>query len=165
MGGVSPRRSPFWRYAPRKRAGREDGPGVSPRRSPFWRYVALQVPGWVLAAGIGWWIRDSFDAPVWLAPAVPLVWFVKDMALYPLLRNAYDVNEAPPVERLIGSRGVAVEPLAPSGYVRIGGELWRARTCDATPIAPHLKVEVVGAEGLLLSVRPAADEEEGRRPA
>ncbi len=126
---------------------------VSPHRSPFWRYTALQVPGWVLAAALAWWIHTSFDAPGWLAPAIPCAWFVKDMALYPLLRSAYEANEAPPVERLIGRRGVAMEPLAPSGYVRIGGELWRARADDATPIAPHLTVEVVGAEGLILAVR------------
>ena len=126
---------------------------VSSRRSPFWRYTALQVPGWVLAAALAWWIHGSFDVPGWLPPTIPFAWMVKDMALYPLLRSAYEVNEAPPVERLIGCRGVAIEPLAPSGYVRIGGELWRARADDATPIAPHLTVEVVGAEGLVLAVR------------
>lgn len=131
---------------------------VPPRRSPFWRYTALQVPGWVLALALGWWIHTSFDAPGWVAPAIPLVWVVKDMALYPLLRSAYDVNEAPPVERLVGRRGVAIEPLAPSGYVRIGGELWRARAGDATPIRAGLAVEVVGAEGLVLSVRHAGAE-------
>lgn len=131
---------------------------VPPRRSPFWRYTALQVPGWVLALAIGWWIHTSFEAPGWLAPAILLAWVAKDMALYPLLRSAYEVNETPPVERLIGRRGVAIEPLAPSGYVRIGGELWRARASDAAPIAPHLAVEVVGAEGLVLSVRHAGAE-------
>ena len=131
---------------------------VSPRRSPFWRYTALQVPGWVLAVALAWWIHSSFDAPGWLAPAIPLAWMVKDMALYPLLRSAYEANEAPPIERLIGCRGVAIEPLEPSGYVRIGGELWRARANDATPIAPHLAVEVVGAEGLILAVRHVVPE-------
>ena len=132
---------------------------VPPRRSPFWRYTALQVPGWVLALAVGWWIRTAFDAPGWVAPAIPLAWVVKDMALYPLLRSAYDVNEAPPVERLIGRRGVAIEALAPSGYVRVGGELWRAHACDAQPIAARLAVEVVGAEGLVLSVRQAEPDE------
>ncbi len=132
---------------------------VPPRRSPFWRYTALQVPGWVLALAVGWWIRTAFDAPGWVAPAIPLAWVVKDMALYPLLRSAYDVNEAPPVERLIGRRGVAIEALAPSGYVRVGGELWRAHAGDAQPIAARLEVEVVGAEGLVLSVRQAEPEE------
>ena len=135
---------------------------VFPRRSPFWRYTALQVPGWVLAVALAWWIHSSFDAPGWLAPALPLAWMVKDMALYPLLRSAYEANEAPPVERLIGRRGVAIEPLEPSGYVRIGGELWRARANDATPIAAHLAVEVVGAKGLILAVRHV-DPEAGTR--
>lgn len=131
---------------------------VSARRSPFWRYTALQVPGWAAAAVLGWWIHSSFDAPRWLAPAVPLAWVVKDLALYPLLRNAYGGDEGPPVERLIGRRGVAVEPLAPSGYVRVGGELWKARADGETPIAPRLPVEVVGAEGLILAVRRAGRE-------
>ncbi len=129
--------------------------GVPPRRSPFWRYTAFQVPGWVLALAIGWWIQGAFEAPGWAAPGILVFWVVKDLALYPLLRSAYEVNEAPPVERLIGRRGVAIEPLAPSGYVRIGGELWRARASGAAAIAPDLAVEVVGAEGLVLSVRPA----------
>ena len=129
-----------------------------PRRSPFWRYTALQVPGWVLALALGWWVHTSFDVPGWLAPAIPVVWMVKDMALYPLLRSAYEADESPPVERLIGQRGVAVERLAPSGYVRIGGELWRARANDAMPIATHLAVEVIHAEGLLLFVRHAQPE-------
>lgn len=131
---------------------------VSARRSPFWRYTALQTPGWAAAAVLGWWIHSSFDAPRWLAPAVPFAWVVKDMALYPLLRNAYGGDEGPPVERLIGCRGVAVEPLAPSGYVRVGGELWKARADSETPIAPHLPVEVIGAEGLILAVRRAGPE-------
>ena len=131
---------------------------VSPRRSPFWRYTALQVPGWVLALAVGWWIHTSFDTSAWVAPGILVAWVVKDMALYPLLRSAYEVNEAPPVERLIGRRGVTVEPLAPSGYVRIGGELWRARADGAMPIATDLTVEVVGAEGLILAVRHADSE-------
>ena len=135
---------------------------VSPRRSPFWRYTALQVPGWVLALVVGWWIHTSFDTSAWVAPGLLAAWVGKDMALYPLLRSAYEVNEAPPVERLIGRRGVAVERLAPSGYVRIGGELWRARASDAAPIAPNLTVEVVGAQGLILAVRQAAPEVDTR---
>ena len=128
---------------------------VSPRRSPFWRYTAFQVPGWVVALAIGWWIHTSFDAPRWVAPGILLVWVVKDMALYPLLRSAYEVNEAPPVERLIGRRGVAMEPLAPAGYVRIGGELWRAEAIDGARIEADSGVEVAGAQGLVLSVRHA----------
>ena len=132
--------------------------GVVPaRRSPFWRYTAFQVPGWVLAGAAGWWLHTSLDVPVWAAAGILVAWVVKDMALYPLLRTAYEVNEAPPVERLIGARGVPIEPLAPSGYVRIGNELWRAETAGSARIEPGAPVEVIGARGLVLSVRPAAE--------
>lgn len=132
---------------------------MPPRRSPFWRYTALQAPGWLMAATGGWWIHTSFDAPGWLAPAIPVFWVAKDLALYPLLRGAYEGDERPPVERLVGCRGVAVEPLAPAGYVRIGAELWRARASGAASIAPQRTVEVVGAAGLVLSVRQHGGEE------
>lgn len=137
---------------------------VRARRSPFWRYTAFQVPGWVLAGAAGWWAHGALDLPIWAAAGILVFWIVKDMALYPLLRTAYEVNEAPPVERLIGARGVPIEPLAPSGYVRIGNELWQAETTDAARIERDVPVEVVGARGLLLSVRPAAEPDRARSP-
>ena len=127
--------------------------GVPASRSPFWRYTAFQVPGWVLAAGGGWWLNATMDVPAWVAAGVLVAWVVKDVALYPLLRSAYEVNESPPVERLIGSRGVAIEPLAPRGYVRVAGELWKAETADGTRIESSAAVDVVGAKNLVLAVR------------
>ena len=132
--------------------------GMPPsRRTPFWTYVALQAPHWGLAALIGWWIQGSFDLPAWVATAIPTAVILMDLAMYPVVGYAYNADEGPPVERLVGQYGVAVERLAPTGYVRIGSELWRARTTDAAPIARDLPVEVVAAEGLVLSVRRAAD--------
>ena len=129
---------------------------MSALRSPFWRYTAFQIPGWVLAVTAGWWMYRSLDVPTWAAVGLPVFWFVKDMALYPLLRTAYDANDIPPVERLIGSHGRPVEPLSPRGYVRISGELWRAEA-EGEPIARHADVEVVGAKGLVLRVRATRD--------
>lgn len=128
---------------------------MSTLRSPFWRYTAFQIPGWVLAVTAGWWLYRSMDVPAWAAAGLPAFWFIKDMALYPLLRTAYDVNETPPVERLIGSHGQPIEPIAPHGYVRIAGELWRAEA-EGGPIDRHTDVEVVGAKGLVLRVRAAS---------
>ena len=51
---------------------------------------------------------------------------LKDAALYPWLRTAYETDSRRVIERLIGLAGVAVEPLAPRGYVRVRGELWQA---------------------------------------
>ena len=124
------------------------------RRSPFWRYTAFQVPGWILTAAGGWWLVTSFDAPAWVAGALPAAWFVKDMALYPLVRTAYEVDDTPPIARLVGRVGTAAQRLAPRGYVRIRGELWRAETDADAPVEPEATVEVVGGAGLTLRVRP-----------
>lgn len=54
---------------------------------------------------------------------------------------------------LIGSVGVARTALGPRGMVFVGGELWSA--VSSVPAAKGDALEVVGLEGLTLSVRPA----------
>ena len=125
------------------------------RHSAFWRYTAFQVPGWVLAALAGWWLRDSFGAPLWLAAGVPAAWVIKDYALYPMLRSAYEADYRRRIEHLIGAEGTAVEPLDPTGYVRVRGELWRARPDrGAGRPGEGCPVEVTGTEGTTLVVTP-----------
>ena len=85
---------------------------------------------------------------------LPVAWFVKDMALYPLVRSAYEIDDTPPIARLIGRVGTAAQRLAPRGYVRVRGELWRAETDAGAAVEPEATVEVVGAAGLTLRVRP-----------
>ena len=125
------------------------------RRSPFWRYTAFQIPGWILAAVGGWWLHATLDIPVWAAAGVLVVWVIKDIALYPFLRSAYEVDDRPPVERLIGDRGTTVEPLAPRGYVRVRGELWRAETDSEPEIEAGVGVQIIDAKGLVVTVRRA----------
>lgn len=96
----------------------------------------------------------SLDAPAWVAVGLPVAWFVKDMALYPLVRSAYEIDDTPPIARLIGRVGTAAQRLAPRGYVRVRGELWRAETDAGAAVEPEATVEVVGAAGLTLRVRP-----------
>ena len=55
---------------------------------------------------------------------------------------------------LLGRRGVAREPLNPTGLVWIDGELWTA-TVTSGVVPPGEEVEVVGVEGLHLRVKPA----------
>ena len=58
------------------------------------------------------------------------------------------------VESMIGERGIAVtEVLGDRGSVRLGGELWSARS--ARPIAAGQPVEVIDVDGLELLVRPS----------
>lgn len=55
-------------------------------------------------------------------------------------------------ETLLGRQGRVVTPMTPHGQVMVDGERWRA-TSDM-PCAVGDVVEIVGAEGLELTVRP-----------
>jgi membrane-bound serine protease (ClpP class) len=57
---------------------------------------------------------------------------------------------------LIGKRGVVVERLALDGRVRLGDEYWNA--VSSQPLDAGREVEVIGVDGLLLTVRPSAKE-------
>ena len=129
---------------------------VRPRRggAVFRRYVLFQVPGWMLAAAVGTCLYQWAGFSLGAAAAVVLLWITKDFALYPMLRASYEVDTSTPVEQLVGKRAVSTHPLAPQGYVRLRGELWRAEIVDADhTIDAGATVEVVGARGLTLSVR------------
>ena len=125
-------------------------------RSTLVRYTLYQIPEWVLAAGAvlllyRWGVLGGWTGALLVAAVM-----AKDAALYPLLRTAYESDASTAIERLIGLRGVAVEPLAPQGYVRVRGELWRSRTeAGIPPIHPGHAVIVAAVRGTTLVVRPA----------
>ena len=54
--------------------------------------------------------------------------------------------------QLIGASALVNSVLSPEGTVLIRGELWRARSADASRIPIHTKVRVVEFEGHLLLV-------------
>ncbi len=53
---------------------------------------------------------------------------------------------------MVGSKGKVVSPLAPEGMVRIGSELWVAKSVEGN-IDKGEEVKVVGQGGLMLFVR------------
>lgn len=55
---------------------------------------------------------------------------------------------------LIGRRGVAREPLNPTGLVFVDGELWTATVASGV-VPKGEEIEVIGVEGLHLRVKPA----------
>ena len=136
--------------------------------SSFWRYTAFQVPGWIIAIVGGWLLHRWLGIPLWVASGVLVVWVIKDYALYPVLRSAYDLDHRRPIDRLVGEHGTASDGLSPSGYIRVRGELWRARSEDVeievdvdgevgrentVVIVQGDPVEVIGVDGTLLVVR------------
>ena len=55
---------------------------------------------------------------------------------------------------LVGTEGIVEERLAPSGYIRVHGELWQAEIIgEGRPIEKGAVVQIQGIRGLLLLVQ------------
>ncbi|MFN8642107.1 MAG: NfeD family protein [Candidatus Binatia bacterium] len=122
--------------------------------SPLARYALFQLPGQVSVALLAWVLWEWSALPGWAALSIVAVWVIKDAALYPLMRRAYETRPDG-AAALVGRRGVARRRLAPHGTVAFGSELWRAELePPAAPIEPGTPVRVVGARGLTLIVAP-----------
>jgi len=63
------------------------------------------------------------------------------------------------LSEMVGSKGKVVKPLALEGLIRIGSELWQAKSTDHK-INTGKEVMVVGQEGLKLFVRKYSAEQE-----
>ena len=124
--------------------------------STFVRYLRFQAPGAVvlaaaLAAGAHYEVVGAATAV-----ALLLLWIAKDLALYPLLKRAYEPSGHAYPARLVGSRGKAREALDPRGYVMVGGELWRAEAVhEDRPIRAGESIVVTSTVGTRLCVRRA----------
>jgi membrane protein implicated in regulation of membrane protease activity len=121
---------------------------------PFGWYLLWQAPGWLVVTLVVVWLVRGAGLPVWVAVTVVALMVARDLAVYPALRSAF--ANPPHGATPIGATGEAVEPLAPIGYIRVNGELWRARTLrpeDGVP--PGTRVLVRDARGLMLLVEPS----------
>ena len=122
------------------------------------RYALYQVPGLLVLVGVVVGLYRWAMLPGWGAVALVVVWMLKDAALYPWLRTAYEPDSRKAIERLIGLTGVAVEPLAPRGYVRVRGELWQAEPAEPdSTIDAGRAVTVHAIATDILLVRPLPD--------
>ncbi|MFQ5801609.1 MAG: NfeD family protein [Candidatus Methylomirabilales bacterium] len=125
------------------------------RLGPLGKYLLLQIPGWALAAVGLSLLRRWVDLPLWAAVGLFLLWVIKDLILFPFIRQAYESNGKGGTKRLIGARGIAEERLAPSGYVRVAGELWQAEIVQSDePIPKGSPVRVRAVRGLTLLIQP-----------
>lgn len=131
------------------RAPRAEGNRVS---TPL-RYLLFQIPGWVVSAMVLVFLVDNELLSSRVALLVWGGWIVKDAVMYPLVRRAYEAGSGRHGgAALIGERGTVVRSIAPRGFVRVRGELWRAES--EVKIAAGTEVEVVGAQGMRLKVHP-----------
>ena len=116
--------------------------------------MLFQIPGWILSAIFLVLLSPWEFIPQWLAVLGFVGWLLKDLLLYPFFRHAYEPGVTGSA-RLVGSRGVAEGDLAPTGYIRVRGELWRAVASPADVVVRSgAEVEIVSAERMEVFVRP-----------
>ena len=121
---------------------------------PFTKYVLLQIPGWLILLCLLVWAVSSMALPFWIGVGFLCFWIAKDFVLYPFVRPAYEPAKTGS-ERLIGVQGRVEQTLDPNGYVRIGGELWRAETEEAEQLLEAGRTVTVRAvRGLTVTVTP-----------
>lgn len=117
------------------------------------RYGLLQLPAQALVVLILLVVRRWVDLPSWLFWGFIVCWVLKDVILFPFVWRAYDWDRSGRAHAMEGQRGEAVQPLAPFGYVRVRGELWRAEvTGGRVPVQAGHRVLVRGTRGLTLLV-------------
>jgi membrane-bound ClpP family serine protease len=127
----------------------------------FLRYVLLQLPEWGLVAIAVLALRDWGWLAGWLGWVILVAWVVKDLLVLPLMWRAYGTDRDDDPLSMVGRVGVARERLAPSGYILVGGERWRAQVVDGTTVERGQQVSVTKRRGLLLYVKAAEPSNEG----
>ena len=123
-------------------------------RSVYIRYILLNIPALVAVILILIIIQHWVVLPAWLFWSIMGFWIIKDIVLFPIVWRAYDGDRPGRSRSMIGEQGVARDRLAPSGYVQVRGELWRAEKLgDGPPIEAGQPVQIVQMKGLTLYVK------------
>jgi len=112
----------------------------------------------VILAAVSLWLLPRFgiNIPVWLLIVLMVSWAVYSCVISSLVAKV--IGRAPSVgsETLIGFKGTTTTPLLPDGHVRVGMELWQARSI-AGDIETGAEVIIVNINRLTLLVRPSTD--------
>lgn len=126
------------------------------------RYALLQVPAVALLVSILILVQRWVDLPAWFVWGLITLWVAKDVILFPFVWRAYDRDRPDDANSMVGARGIVEERLAPSGHIRVHGELWQAEVMGGgPPIDRGEAVRVRRICGLTLLVRPDNEESTG----
>ena len=128
-----------------------------PDRKVVMRYALFQIPSLVLLILVLILVWRWIDFTPWFFWGSILIWIVKDVVLFPFVWRAYDLSGSSDGHLLVGTEGIVEEPLTPSGYIRVHGELWQAEiTGEGLPIEKGEVVQIRGIRGLMLLVQSDA---------
>jgi membrane protein implicated in regulation of membrane protease activity len=119
----------------------------------YLRYILLNIPAMVLIILALILAQHWITVPIWLSLTIIFIWLIKDVILFPFVWRAYDWERPGRSRSMIGKQGIARQRLAPTGYVLVQGELWKAECAEADQsIESEKLVRVVKMDGLKLYV-------------
>jgi membrane protein implicated in regulation of membrane protease activity len=122
------------------------------------KYLLFQLPSWGVIGALAYGARSWLGFPDWTPWAVLGALMLKDAVLFPYVRHAYAVEAREAAHHLLGARGVVERISDHDTWVRVGAELWRAGS-GAEGLTPGAAVRVAGIDGLVLRVRPEAEDD------
>jgi membrane-bound serine protease (ClpP class) len=88
---------------------------------------------------------------------------VYSYTMYRVGRSTFLIRPKVAAEAVIGNGGKVTKRLAPEGYVKVQGVLWKA-TCVESELEVGDEVVVVGIEGLRLIVSPKLRTVQDKKP-
>ncbi|MGB8707005.1 MAG: NfeD family protein [Dehalococcoidia bacterium] len=127
-------------------------------RPPLW-YTLQAVLSWmleeILLAAFVLWLLPHFNVniPLWGLAIMMIALAIYSGVMYRIGRQTFFIRPKVAAGNLIGSEGRVTSPLAPDGYVKVQGVLWKA-ICNESELGVGDEVEVIGMEGLRLIVKP-----------
>jgi membrane protein implicated in regulation of membrane protease activity len=117
------------------------------------RYVLFQIPGISILLLLALFFYHFVGIPGWALWVLVGAWIVKELVTLPFTWRLYARPRPAAYDLMIGTRGVAAEPLNPKGYVRIHGELWDAESSDpGQRIEKGTTIRVLSVNGMRLIV-------------
>jgi membrane protein implicated in regulation of membrane protease activity len=118
------------------------------------KFILLQLPLLVFLPLVLLFIRQWVEIPLWLIWGLVALLIIKDIIMFPRVWRSYDQSRPGDGTSIIGMRGIVKDRLAPTGYIQVRGELWRAEITEGeSPIERGKGVRVTGIDGLTLLVQ------------
>jgi len=107
-----------------------------------------------LVLGLLWFFKVRI--PLWTAVVVALLLGGIGFIIHKLVIPTFHARQVTGSGGMVGHVGEVIEPLTPSGVIRIEGEYWKARSVDGD-VAAGESVEILGLDKLTLEVKHKAE--------
>jgi membrane protein implicated in regulation of membrane protease activity len=123
--------------------------------SPLW-YTIYAAIGTILEEGalvviVLWGLpRLNIHTPIWGLAILMVLLLMYSFFTYRTGRATLLMKPMVAPEAIIDSEGIVATPLDPNGYVKVKGELWKARSESKLKVGDE--IVVIGIEGIKLMV-------------